>query len=91
MRILIITGGRIDESFALSLLQKEKLPHQVLNAKNHEKEAIIVAEAGKKGAITIATNMAGRGTNIILGGTEVQKQKEVVRFRWFKSHWYRKA
>src|SRR5690606_30808965 len=44
------------------------LPHQVLNAKHHEKEALIVAQAGRKGAITIATNMAGRGTDILLGG-----------------------
>ena len=50
------------------LLQKEKVPHKVLNAKHHEKEAEIVAQAGRKGAITIATNMAGRGTDIILGG-----------------------
>lgn len=50
------------------LLTKAKLPHTVLNAKNHEKEAEIVAQAGKLGAITIATNMAGRGTDIMLGG-----------------------
>ena len=44
------------------------MPHVVLNAKFHEKEAEIVAQAGKKGAVTIATNMAGRGTDILLGG-----------------------
>ncbi len=49
------------------LLQKEKLPHEVLNAKNHAREAEIIAKAGTKGAITIATNMAGRGTDIKLG------------------------
>ena len=49
-------------------LQTEKIPHNVLNAKQHEKEAIIVATAGKPGSITIATNMAGRGTDIVLGG-----------------------
>ena len=49
------------------LLQKEKLPHEVLNAKNHAREAEIIAKAGQKGAITIATNMAGRGTDIKLG------------------------
>ena len=49
------------------LLQKEKLPHEVLNAKNHAREAEIIAKAGEKGAITIATNMAGRGTDIKLG------------------------
>ncbi|VEF46936.1 preprotein translocase subunit SecA [Bacillus freudenreichii] len=50
-----------------SLLKKRKIPHNVLNAKNHEREAEIIAEAGNKGAVTIATNMAGRGTDIKLG------------------------
>src|SRR5581483_2335502 len=50
------------------LLDKEKIPHQVLNAKQHEREALIVAQAGRPGAVTIATNMAGRGTDIVLGG-----------------------
>ena len=50
------------------LLNKEGIEHKVLNAKNHEKEAEIVAQAGKFGAVTIATNMAGRGTDIMLGG-----------------------
>ena len=49
-------------------LKAEKIPHNVLNAKQHEKEALIVAKAGKPGSITIATNMAGRGTDIVLGG-----------------------
>ena len=51
-----------------SMLKKKGIKHEVLNAKNHEREAEIVAQAGKKGAVTIATNMAGRGTDIILGG-----------------------
>jgi preprotein translocase subunit SecA len=50
-------------------LKKKKIPHNVLNAKNHEKEAMIIAEAGKPGAVTVATNMAGRGVDIVLGGT----------------------
>ena len=50
------------------LLQKQKIPHEVLNAKQHEREATIVAQAGRPGAVTIATNMAGRGTDIVLGG-----------------------
>ena len=50
------------------LLSQSGIPHQVLNAKNHEKEGAIIAQAGKKGAITVATNMAGRGVDIILGG-----------------------
>jgi preprotein translocase subunit SecA len=55
------------ESFA-AVLKKEKIPHQVLNARFHEQEAQIIAQAGRPGAITIATNMAGRGTDIMLGG-----------------------
>lgn len=59
----------IEKSEHLSqLLKKEKIAHNVLNAKNHEREAEIVAQAGKFGAVTIATNMAGRGTDIMLGG-----------------------
>ena len=50
------------------LLQAKKIPHQILNAKHHEKEAEIIANAGKAGMVTIATNMAGRGTDIVLGG-----------------------
>src|SRR3546814_8922586 len=48
--------------------QKRRIPHNVLNAKYHEQEANIIAEAGRRGAITVATNMAGRGTDIVLGG-----------------------
>jgi preprotein translocase subunit SecA len=59
----------IEKSEHLSnMLQKQGVPHEVLNAKHHEREAEIVAQAGRKGAVTIATNMAGRGTDIMLGG-----------------------
>lgn len=59
----------IEKSEQLSaLLKKERIPHQVLNAKHHEQEAEIIAQAGKFAAVTIATNMAGRGTDIVLGG-----------------------
>jgi len=59
----------IEKSETLSsLLQKQGIPHNVLNAKQHEREAEIVAQAGRKGMVTIATNMAGRGTDILLGG-----------------------
>lgn len=51
-------------------LKRKKVPHNVLNAKNHEKEAEIIAEAGKPGAVTVATNMAGRGVDIVLGGAQ---------------------
>lgn len=66
---VLVGTASIETSEHLSkLLQKGKIPHQVLNAKLHEKEAYIVAEAGRPGAVTIATNMAGRGTDIVLGG-----------------------
>ena len=62
-----------------SLLKKEGIKHEVLNAKYHEKEAEIVAQAGKFGAVTIATNMAGRGTDIMLGGNSEYLAKEDMR------------
>ncbi len=65
---VLIGTTSIEKSEAMSmLLEQEKIPHQVLNAKHHEKEAEIVAKAGERGTITIATNMAGRGTDIKLG------------------------
>ncbi|MCD6582364.1 MAG: preprotein translocase subunit SecA [Desulfuromusa sp.] len=69
----------IDKSELLSsLLKKRGVPHNVLNAKQHEREAYIVAQAGSKGAVTIATNMAGRGTDIVLGGNpEMMAHAEV--------------
>jgi preprotein translocase subunit SecA len=68
----------IENSELLSgLLAQAKLPHQVLNAKQHAKEAEIVAQAGRPGVITIATNMAGRGTDIVLGGN-VEKQVQFI-------------
>ncbi len=61
------------------LLKKTSVPHPVLNAKNHEKEAEIIAQAGKFGAVTIATNMAGRGTDIMLGGNAEFLAKQALR------------
>ena len=70
----------IDKSEELSaLLKREGIPHAVLNAKHHEKEAEIVAQAGKLGAVTIATNMAGRGTDIMLGGNPEYMAKAEMR------------
>ena len=67
---VLVGTASIDVSELLSdLLRKEKIPHEVLNAKQHEREAHIVAQAGMPGAVTIATNMAGRGTDIVLGGS----------------------
>ena len=66
--VLVGTVSVEKSEFVSKLLEKRGVPHVVLNAKFHEKEAEIVAQAGKKGAVTIATNMAGRGTDILLGG-----------------------
>ncbi len=66
---VLVGTTSIETSELLSgLLKKEKIPHEVLNAKQHEREAHIVAQAGRPGSVTIATNMAGRGTDIVLGG-----------------------
>ncbi len=68
----------IENSEVLSeLLKKEKVPHEVLNAKQHAREADIIAQAGKPNAVTIATNMAGRGTDIVLGGSFEKEQHEI--------------
>ena len=73
----------IDKSEKLSqMLDKEKIPHQVLNAKFHEKEAEIIAQAGKYKAVTIATNMAGRGTDIMLGGNSEYLAKQEMRNKY---------
>ena len=66
---ILVGTVSIEKSEKISrFLQKEKIPHEVLNAKNHTREAHIIAQAGRKSAVTIATNMAGRGTDIVLGG-----------------------
>jgi preprotein translocase subunit SecA len=66
--VLVGTVSVEKSEVVASLLRKKNIPHSVLNAKQHEREAFIVAQAGRKGAVTISTNMAGRGTDIILGG-----------------------
>ena len=66
--VLLGTASVESSEIVSSLLDVAKIPHQVLNAKQHEKEAAVVAVAGRKGAVTVATNMAGRGTDIMLGG-----------------------
>ena len=76
---VLVGTTSIETSELLSqLLEKEKLPHQVLNAKQHAREAEIIAQAGSPKMITIATNMAGRGTDIVLGGN-VEKPIELIR------------
>jgi preprotein translocase subunit SecA len=75
--VLVGTTSIENSELVSGLLDKAKLPHQVLNAKQHAKEAEIVAQAGRPGVITIATNMAGRGTDIVLGGN-VENQTKIL-------------
>ena len=94
---ILVGTASIETSEILSkFLNKEKIQHAVLNAKYHEKEAQIIAEAGRPGTVTIATNMAGRGTDIVLGGrweSEVAaladatpEQVEKIKAEWQKRH-----
>lgn len=91
---VLVGTTSIDKNEIISdYLKRKGIPHQVLNAKNHLKEAMIIAEAGKKGSITVATNMAGRGVDIILGGSkkekwEIESEKEYQKDRkaWQESH-----
>ena len=85
--ILVGTVSIDKNEYLSALLKTEGVPHTVLNAKHHEKEGEIVAQAGRKGGVTIATNMAGRGVDIVLGGNppiageseEVKKSGRIVR------------
>lgn len=96
-RPALVGTASIETSEYLSgLLQKQNIKHQVLNAKYHAKEAEIIAEAGRPGAITIATNMAGRGTDIVLGGSleaelkrnpdATAEQIQALKTEWQKRH-----
>ncbi len=76
--VLVGTTSIENSELLASYLERDKLPHQVLNAKQHAREAEIIAQAGRPKMVTIATNMAGRGTDIVLGGN-VEKQIEQVR------------
>jgi preprotein translocase subunit SecA len=71
-------------------LKKKKIPHNVLNAKNHEKEAMIIAGAGKPGAVTVATNMAGRGVDIVLGGAMPDKKEGMSNDKYQKTKEYKR-
>ena len=71
-------------------LKHKKIPHNVLNAKNHEREAEIIAEAGKPGAVTVATNMAGRGVDIVLGGAQPDRKTGVSNEQFTKTKEYKK-
>ncbi|MDP3953913.1 MAG: preprotein translocase subunit SecA, partial [bacterium] len=69
-----------------AMLNREGIPHQVLNAKNHEKEAEIIAQAGKYGAVTVATNMAGRGIDIMLGGVPPSKSQTDTEYEGWETN-----
>lgn len=95
--VLVGTASIEASEFLSSLLKKAHIKHQVLNAKFHEKEAQIIAEAGRPGAVTIATNMAGRGTDIVLGGSLAAdlallvddasaEQQDKIKNEWSKRH-----
>ncbi|MHC8597932.1 preprotein translocase subunit SecA [Arenicellales bacterium IMCC55707] len=94
--VLVGTASIEASEYLSNLLSKEKITHEVLNAKQHGREAQIIAQAGKPGAVTIATNMAGRGTDIVLGGNlemelsanEVDQDRDVdaIRDAWQKQH-----
>ncbi len=73
-----------------SYLKKKRIPHNTLNAKNHEKEAMIITEAGKPGAVTVATNMAGRGVDIVLGGTPPDVKPGTDRKKYEKTKDFKK-
>lgn len=94
--VLVGTASIENSELISNYLQKEKIQHEVLNAKQHEREAKIIAQAGRPGAVTIATNMAGRGTDIVLGGNleaeiaglENPTPEEIEKCKkdWEKSH-----
>ena len=92
--VLLGTTSIETSEFLANLMAKEGVPHQVLNAKQHEREAQIVAQAGRPGSVTIATNMAGRGTDIVLGGSPAAElaqaaddgARAAVRAEWQQRH-----
>ncbi len=90
--VLVGTTSIEKNEYLSELLRRKGIPHEMLNAKNHEKEAAIISQAGKKGAVTVATNMAGRGVDIILGGTKSErgeltdKEYKKLLSDWNKEH-----
>ena len=84
---VLVGTNSIESSESVSaLLKKHKIDHEVLNAKQHEREAEIIANAGAPGAVTISTNMAGRGTDIVLGGRLPEGANDADRQAWKKRH-----
>jgi preprotein translocase subunit SecA len=97
--VLVGTASVETSEYLSGLLNKEKISHEVLNAKQHEREAHVVAQAGRPGAVTLATNMAGRGTDIVLGGSleaelealgdnpgHASAEAERIKAEWQKRH-----
>ncbi len=95
--VLVGTTSIENSEYLSQLLQRKRIRHEVLNAKQHEREAHIIAQAGRPGAVTIATNMAGRGTDIVLGGSleaelaplgedAPEEAREKIRREWEKRH-----
>jgi len=86
--ILVGTTSIEKNEIISDYLKRKKVPHNVLNAKNHEKEAMIIADAGKPGAVTVATNMAGRGVDVVLGGSVPDRPEGVSNEKFIKSKEY---
>ena len=87
MQPVLVGTNSIESSESVSeLLTKNKIKHEVLNAKQHQREAEIIANAGAPGAVTISTNMAGRGTDIVLGGRPVEDASEAEKESWRLKH-----
>ncbi len=92
--VLLGTASIEDSELLSKEFKRQKIAHDVLNAKQHEREAQVIAKAGAPGSVTIATNMAGRGTDIVLGGNldirllegESERQKDEIRTQWEKDH-----
>lgn len=84
--VLVGTISIETSEYLADLLKRRNIPHQVLNAKQHEREAQIVAEAGRPGSVTIATNMAGRGTDIVLGGKQDFHDSAEEKAQWQIRH-----
>ncbi len=84
---VLVGTSSIESSESVSeLLSKHKIKHEVLNAKQHEREAEIIANAGAPGAVTISTNMAGRGTDIVLGGKLPEEATDIQKTSWKEKH-----
>ena len=88
--VLVGTTSIDKNEIISSFLKRKKIPHNVLNAKNHEKEASIISEAGRPSAVTVATNMAGRGVDIVLGGAIPDKPEKQSKEEFKKTKEYKK-